>query len=1135
MKGLFAGLVFCCAVASAATFGTAVPVPGGPLDLVLDEGRNQLYLIDFNTNVVDVYSIPGRRFLPPIPVGNQPVSGAMSLDGKYLYVTNFGGSSLSVVDLNQNAVVSSVPIQAPPEGVAVGADGRVLITTVGLGPANAKTDTLLIYDPAASSGNQLNSVVLPPPPPTPPQLPAVVPGRTYLSFRGRLLASSDRKLIIGMNAPTAATTVVFVYEVASGQILRERLVPGASTVLSISPDGSRFMAGLFLFDTATLNVLAQQSPNNAPFTFPAGAANSFNLVQNVGGSVFAPDGSTLYSAFNIAPVVLPQPRTDSTTLLVSNPRNLGIRMGLQLPESILGKMVASSDGSNVYALSESGLLILPVGAMRNSPLVQPESTAVRLSLNQCDSSQATRTLRINNAGRGNLAFSVGPVAANTGLIAQPAGPQGGGPPGLRLSMNPTLSRRLGSTATQVFLIAPNAINIPPVINVYQNWQNAETQTQTFPIEVSAASTEGLMDLLVDNQRQRVYIANSGMNRIEVFDIRQQKLLSPIDVGQFPHSMAFSTDGRTLYVANTGGEWISMVDLDAGKEYDRVVFPPVPFNSATGPSTPKAIAEGIFGLQVFASASTAANQTGQLWSVADRTAMPRPMSNAIGTLNIPQPASMISTPGNEAIMLLAGNGVAYLYNSYTDDYVLARTVMGTPITSYYGVVGAGPQGRYFLANRAILNSTLVPTGGFAGGTTPTTTGGGVPGGGFTGGGGRVIIVPGGGGAGGGGGGVIIFPGGGAGGGPGGGGAGGGGFGGGFGGGGPVLTPATLRNVPAVAPVDATIYARFSTPQQSGANAQPAGNPSPLVELVNVNTEVVRGSTQVSEGPPVLVFGNQRANIPARLMGVDNGATTAYLVTASGLSVAGLTLGRPATSITVNRSAVVNGATYGTAIAPGSLISIFGQNMADSASAGSLPLPTVLGGSCVTFNDVSVPLTMTSPGQINAQAPPNLKPGSYTVTVRSIENGLASNATPVTLVAAAPGVFADSATGRAAVFHAQDMTLVTPDNPANRDEDLVVFATGLPAAPGVNLQPGAPSPDSPPATTVKPKVFIGDPRLKQSEMIVEWSGFTPGFVGLNQVNIRVPGFHASGDQLPVSIAVSNAKSPLTGPLVPLTSVQ
>ncbi|MBI3693403.1 MAG: hypothetical protein HY238_00985, partial [Acidobacteria bacterium] len=53
-------LLFCGAL-HAATFGNRVSVAGGPLDLVLDERRNQLYLVDFNTNAVQVYSIPGRR------------------------------------------------------------------------------------------------------------------------------------------------------------------------------------------------------------------------------------------------------------------------------------------------------------------------------------------------------------------------------------------------------------------------------------------------------------------------------------------------------------------------------------------------------------------------------------------------------------------------------------------------------------------------------------------------------------------------------------------------------------------------------------------------------------------------------------------------------------------------------------------------------------------------------------------------------------------------------------------------------------------------------------------------------------------------------------------------------------------
>lgn len=1108
---IFVALLF-SALLHAATFGTRVPVAGGPLDLVLDERRGRLYLVDFNTNAVQVYAIQGRRFLPSIPVGNQPVSGALSPDGKFLYVTNFGASTLSVINLDQNAIVRTIALPARPEGAAVGADGKVVVTTLGTGTAANPLDTLIVVNPDARDSEQLSSVLLPPPAPAAPptaQQQQQAGQRPFQAFRGRLLATADGQRMVGVNGGTNTTTV-FVYEVASQKVLRARTVPGLSSTLSISADGSRFMAGILLFDTATLNVLAQQSANNAPFPVTG------NITAASGGSVFSPDGATLYGAFNLAPTVLPQPRPNSSTLLISNPRNLGIRLGIQLPESVLGKMVVSSDGSNVFALSDSGLLLLPVGTLNTLPILQPETTSVRLSMNQCERVASSRTIAINNTGRGALRFTVTPVAANAGLIAQP---DAGG--GLRLAMNPAVTRRLGSTMTTVSLQSAEAINIPPPIRVYQNWQNAETKTPIFPIEVGINDAEGLADVVVDNLRQHVYIANSGKNQVEVFDIRQQALRNPIEVGQFPRSMAFGTDNRTLFVANSGGEWISMVDLDQGREYDRIRFPPVPFFAAAGAVTPRAIAQGIFGLQVFA--STAANAAGQLWSTSGKDAILRAQSNAIGAATIAAPVSMVSTPGNELIMLLSGNGIAYLYDSLADDYVLASRVMSTPINSYYGPVAAGPEGRYFLANRAILNSALVPVGGFAGGTNAQAPGGAqqpgvqlppgfrLPPGvqlppGFPGGGGQqppdsqqqVPPQPGG------------------------------------GGGQAQVTPG-LRNVPAVVAVNATTYARLSTPQQANANAQPTGDPQPLIELVDINTEQVRGSVPVSEGALTNVFGNGRANVSGRLMAVDNRAQNAFVVTASGLSVVPLAVGRPADSIRVNPRAVVNGATFASAISPGGLISIFGQNLADGATAGVLPLPTTLGGTCVTFNDVAVPLLMTSPGQINAQVPPNLRAGSYVVVVRSPQNALGSNGVPVVIAASAPGIFAKTDTSEAALFHAADMRPVTADNPASRDERLVLFATGLPAATGVNLQPGAPAPASPLATTQRARVFIGDPRIRESEMIVEWSGFTPGFVGLNQINIRVPGDRVRGERLPVRVQVGAVSSPSTAPVVPVTYVR
>jgi len=175
--------------------------------------------------------------------------------------------------------------------------------------------------------------------------------------------------------------VIFVYEVASGTVLRSRTATNVSSVIAVAPDGSKFMAGPVLFDTQTLQVLAQENAGNAPFVFPTGTAGNFNTQLNQGGSVFTPDGSTLYAAFNMAPVGAT--RANTTQMLVNDPDNLLIRYGLQLPENMTGKMVMDAAGASIYALSDSGFTTIPVGSAANSAIAIPDSTAVLLTSDVC--------------------------------------------------------------------------------------------------------------------------------------------------------------------------------------------------------------------------------------------------------------------------------------------------------------------------------------------------------------------------------------------------------------------------------------------------------------------------------------------------------------------------------------------------------------------------------------------------------------------------------------------------------------------------------------------------------------------------------------------------------------------------------
>ncbi|HUQ91592.1 MAG TPA: hypothetical protein VM120_07910, partial [Bryobacteraceae bacterium] len=399
----------------AATLGTVTTVVGSVSDIILDESRRRLYLVNSNANRLEVYSLANPiRLINTIPTDSLPLTAAMSPDQKFLYVAAHNASSLNIVDLDLLAVVNRASLPARPEGVGVGNDGRVLITTIGTGVGNSQ-NTLLIYDPN-DNGAIDTVVVVPPAPAIPPGAPPA--GRAFLSNRSQLTASADGNYIIGVNIPNNNQRVVFVYEVASATVLRSRIVNNISEVLAVSPDGKKFMSGLTLFDTETLEVLAQQNLANAPYPIQPGT--NFNTLQNQGGSVFTPDGGALLSAFNIAPGQNPAARPNISQLMLNDPDNLLIRLAYQMPENLVGKMVMTRDGATIYAISESGFVSIPIGAASRSPIIDLAQSVLHLASDQCGVTADIRksTVAVTNTGTGRFSASAQVLQLN------PTGPGG---------------------------------------------------------------------------------------------------------------------------------------------------------------------------------------------------------------------------------------------------------------------------------------------------------------------------------------------------------------------------------------------------------------------------------------------------------------------------------------------------------------------------------------------------------------------------------------------------------------------------------------------------------------------------------------------------------------------------------------
>jgi uncharacterized protein (TIGR03437 family) len=1037
----------------AATFGRVVPLLGGGSDIVLDESHNRLYLPSSATNQVQVYSLAQNKFLSPIPTDTEPIAAAISRSGQFLYVTCYAASVVDVIDLTALTVTNRISLPSQPEGIAVASDERVLISTTGSGA----TDVLLLYDPAPNSPAALTSLNVAPVAPLAPTFPAPS-SRAFLAAHSQLRATRDGSLIAGLHVTNAAigTGVVFVYQTSSGTVLRARtLTTGFLSALAISDDGTRILCGANLFDASTMQLLGSLNTANStlPIT-PVTPASNFATQANQGGAAFAPTGNTLYTVYNVDPV---NAAGNIGQLMLADPDNLLITMGIQVPEFFAGKMIVSSDGSNAYALSDSGFVALPLSTISQSAVAEPATDVLLLTNDQCGvSTTSTSALGINNLGKIRTTVNA-TLLQYPGIAGQasPATEPGvrSSPSGLSFAYNSTLTRGYGTiNPPHDFLLqSTDAINIPDRVRVYQNFRDSDSRGTILPIPTGISSSPQLNDLVYDAARQRIYIANTGLNRVEVYDIGTQQFLTPIKVGQLPVSLALTPDGNLLYVANSGGESISMVDPVKMASIGLVLYPPIQFASNLAPILPSVIAAGLSGLQILMS-------NGQLWKVVGNTTLPRGVSTIIGSNpatgapnTIAMPAYMATSAEGRYILLASNTGFVYLYDADIDDFVAGRQLFTTQPTGYDGPIAAGPNGQYFVVDGMLLNQALVQ----------------------------------------------------------------------------IASPQGL--ISAVTPIGASSYAIYSTPA-STANVLPTTQPN--VQVVNANNGNPTLQIPALEGPITQVTAGARATIAGRTMAIDSTGTVAYVITTSGLSIINLTAVPASARPVPNQRGVVNLGSYQGAIAPNGLISIFGQNLATSAVAAGTPLPVILGGTCVTLNNIALPLFMASATQINAQVPPGTAAGSFPLVVRSIANQAASASQQVSVSKYAPAVLVDP-TGQILLFHA-DGSYVSKNNPANRDEPLVMYAVGLGATTGGAVAAGMPSPSNPLAVSPTAAVYFGDPSWVQAAIIVDFAGLAPGMIGVYQLNLRVPGFHISGDSLPVTIKAGGVSSPTSGPVVPLVSV-
>jgi uncharacterized protein (TIGR03437 family) len=258
---------------------------------------------------------------------------------------------------------------------------------------------------------------------------------------------------------------------------------------------------------------------------------------------------------------------------------------------------------------------------------------------------------------------------------------------------------------------------------------------------------------------------------------------------------------------------------------------------------------------------------------------------------------------------------------------------------------------------------------------------------------------------------------------------------------------------------------------------------------------------------------------------NPAPSATLSSVGPLAIALDAAFNPVVAEAVNRVAfyypamrLTNSANYFPRYAPGMLASLFtygtGRFGSQRAVFNSVPLPRTLGDVQVLVAGKAAPLLFASQGQINIQIPSSTPLGLQEVDVVRVSTNEVLASSYFQIEASSPGLFTTDATGQGpiAAINVDDGTINSQAHPVKAGHFISLYGTGQ------GVIPGGPADGTPSQgvvkTPVQPLVYMGGATYIPAAD-VEYSGLAPGYIGLWQINAKVPTDAAPG---PITVFVS-----------------
>ncbi len=1020
--------------------GDIIPLGGHINEVALDEARGVLYAGNFSAGTVEVVSLATNQVTArytTAPSGAATTGMALSPNKKWIVATSISAESgvpqfrgLTRINLNDPTDRLSIAMGDKPLAVAFGSDNVALIIT------NAG---LLLFDPETGQFREL--LALGETCPTCAELPVNVtdhlPREVNLasatsSLDGRwIFGQTDAFVFSYLARPPVGQLLVRPNSAAQGgapasttdgygALVRPLVFEGVSG----SADGSVFMAGQMLFNRQ-LHVLA-----DSPIV-PEDATNT----DFIGGNGFDPDPdyNTAYFAF-VVPDGQPGSGPDhpiNNILYVMDADNLHVRQQLRTAEQITGRIVVTSGGGDLYAVSESGLLHIPMGQLNKYPLLEVNAADrfVTFEVDACERGEGvTKTIHLENPAGGPPAqFSLSSMLTNSGqrpaIRFQPS--TGTTPADVKVTIDVGALGPVQGATTIPILISTDAVNIPQPAYVVANIQAVDQRGTLLP------AAGRFMEVVGDPYRDRFYAIDQDNFEIVVYDSTDNRVIGRLRTGNTPTEGAVSRSGERLFVANSYSEGMTVVNLNdltvEGMEF-------LPWQTLGEGHYPFSVTTDNANRMVIGVRRSPAGGIGTCGEPG-RVDFMHAISMAVTSLDtfgvvtncygaIP---AVTSTPDGSKVLFAQSDGYMQVFSTTDDEIIFTRQQFAG---SLQGTVGAGPD--YFIVENNIMNSSLVPRGVFPDSSPNVVSSG-------------FAVTPDG---------------------------------------------VGVRSVrPLGGQVDTGAIQRID-----------ARDPSATIGQIRLASPPMGPSTRMQE----LGFPFTRS-----LSALRDGR----LVSTSSAGVVELPKAFDQGFEVPVISSITSAADYTSKIGSGGLISIFGRNLApETAGAVDTPLPHKLGSACVTVNGESLPLLYVSPTQINAQLGYSTAgPSDTKIHSASGESDVFVSQVDPT----APTIFkvtGPDSSQFAAVFRSENLKLATLSNPLRQNEVAIIYATGLGqvtplATPGI-------------AATTSPLQVVATPPVVEfggAAGDVIYAGLAPGFVGLYQINVKVPGFAPLGTQVPLTITM------------------